>query len=78
MAKKKYLSPILLDLGDGGEGGDIGHGSGEGGDGFSTFSDWLDIYGGIEAYDYDSDGDWDEDDYQFWCDENGFDPIWDN
>lgn len=77
MAKKKYLSPILLDLGDEGEGGDTGHGSGEGGDGFSTFQDWRDIYSGIGSYDYDNDGDWDEDDYQAWCDENGWDPIFD-
>lgn len=65
MAKKKYLTPILLDLDDGGDGGDTGGGSGEGPN-FMTFDDWLEHYEGIDEYDYNQDGNWDYDDYEEW------------
>ena len=37
-----------------------------------SYSVWLTEF----AFDYDEDGDTDEEDYETWCDVYGFDPIW--
>lgn len=62
--KKSYNTPILFELQPGGEGEFTGDGSGVGPN-MMTFSDWLDHNPeGTQA------------DYEAWCADNGWDPIY--
>lgn len=76
MAVKKYSTPVLFDLDDGGDVTVTGGGTGQGTyiTENTTYEEWLSLMSSNPDADYDGDGDIDEDDYNYYMSNHLYDP----